>query len=472
MCTNLGWRELEGSDSAHVGVSELSKSLVDFVREITPIFILRDGVYLLSNSEKLADKTIIFELSGESQEIYLTGPISLRLLSELIYSHLNLNEYISSLVNSTEKKLREMISGDMSLELIEYSRYVEFMLRLIRKELGKKLLSVISKSDIYVYRGNIEEALVLIQNEKNKSMQFLHSFDVEKLLLPEEGRIRVIVKRGMFEYTAKPIGPDTIKMIGESKRVLNDMDRVCRILLLLAFREVEKKRIKLLSRIESRIKSGLLTSRQYIFALTRKLIKDKRLEFPVEVDGIRTYIGLRLDGKNIYAFLSTGEYVIREVLNKRKFGVFVYFPPVDICVKLQSGESEDGRIVVYPVEAPVIIDEYDHPSIRTRRGERTICLGALRGYVDQIINAAKDVATKGKNVEIKSYGVTIISPEQALKEVLLVTFRVMRYGYVPGANPYKHAVNCSGFKGIKIVNSDNIIELKRRGVEIVDPLSE
>jgi len=459
-------------DSAHVEISKLSKFLVDFVREITPIFILSDGIYLLSNSEKLADKTIIFELSGESEEIYLTGPISLKLLSELIYSHLKLDEYVFSLVGSIEKKLREMICGDMSLELIEYSRYVEFILRLIRKELGKKFLTVISKADIYVYRGNIEKALVVIQSEKNKSIQFLHSFDVEKLLLPEEGRIRVIVKKGMFEYSAKTMGPDTIKMFGESKRILNDMGRVCRILLLLAFRGVEKKRIKLLSRIESRIKSGLLTSRQYIFALTRKLIKDKRLAFPVEVDGIRTYIGLRLDKKKIYAFLSTGEYVIREVLNKRKFGVFVYFPPVDICVRLQSEDREDGKTVIYPVEAPVIIDEYDHPSIRTRRGERTICLGALRGYVDQIINAAKDVALKGKSVEVRSYGVTIISPEQALKEALLVTFRVMRYGYVPGANPHKHAVNCAGFKGIKIVNSDNIIELKRKGIEVVDPLSE
>ena len=471
MYIGLGWPELEGLGEAQkLDVEEAINLIVDYISDLTPIFIIDRGLYLLSNVDTLSNKTIIFEYGDESKEINLTGPLSMKFLSESLYEHLHMERHLNRLVGRLEEELKEMIDEDFSVELIEYSRYVEFMLRVLRKEFGVDPSRIPLDVDMYVGGKGLEQALILIQREKNRSLQFLHDWRIDRILIPPEGKIYVITKKGLFEYSIIESG-DIIRMLGETRKLVKDMRSLARVLLLLAWRGLEVRRVKKLSSMEAQLRSGAMSSDRLLLALTRKLVREKRIEFPVVVEGVRTSIGLRLIKGKVYAFISSGEYVVREVMNKRKFGVFVYFPPVDLCVELGSETREDGSVVIFPVESPVMIDDYLHPSVPSKHGKRTICLGNLRSYVDKIVATSKDVALEGKPKEVPGFKIRISSPEYALKEVLTTAFRIVRYGYVPGANPHNHAVDCTSFKGVRIVKSEEIKELKARGVEIIDPLS-
>lgn len=452
-----------------VNIGSMLDNIRQFIFSITPIFVLENGIYFLCKSDIISNATIVFEYGDEAEEIRLTGPMSIDMLSEIIYRHIHMDKYLKALMKRLEESIKSIVNKELSLKFIEYLEYVKFFVRLVEVEFKTPLSRAISERFIHLRVGDVGKAIMLLENEKNKSLKFIHDWRIENMLKPPEGKIRVITKNGVLEYSFKQIEKNVYRMYGETKNRILDVDKVTRILFLLVMKNLEAKRVKYISALERKIREGLFSKDQVLVALTKTLIEESYIRVPVEVDGVETYLGLRINNKDVYAFINTGEYVIKEVLNRDNFGAYVYFPPVDICVKLQIEEKEDGESIIVPVEAPVIIDEYAHPTLPTRRGKRTICLGTHNQYVIKLINAAKEVAMKGKTVELSEYNYIVGTSHQALKEILVTAFRVMRYGYRPGANPYRHAVSCVRYPGVKILSHEELAEVRSRGnIEIID----
>ncbi|MEX0568720.1 MAG: hypothetical protein Q6363_006115 [Candidatus Njordarchaeota archaeon] len=439
-----------------------------FIFSITPLFVMREGIYFLCKSEIIADATIIFEYGGEVEDIGLTGPIDISTLSDIVYRHVRMDQYLKALMWKLEENLKSIVNKELSLDFLEYLKYVKFFIKLAEVEFKSSLSKAIDEKFLRLKMGNIEKAIMIIENEKNKSLKFIHDWRIEDMFRPSENRIRVITKSGVLEYSSRQIEKNVYRVYGETKRQILDIEKATRILFLLSMKNLEAKRVRYLSVIEKKIREGLLTKDQMLIALTKTLLEESSIRVPIEVDGIRTYLGLRIHNKDVYVFINTSEYVVKEVINRNNLGAYVYFPPIDVCVKLQTEEKENGESVVVPVEAPVILDEYAHPSIPVRSGKRTICLGTHNQYVIKLINAAKEVAIKGKMVKLSEYNYIVGTSHQALKEILITAFRIMRYGYRPGANPHQHAVNCVRYHGVKILSPDELAEIKRKGIEIIE----
>jgi len=457
-----------------VGAQDLSTFLgkiKEFLLDLGEIFFLPDGIYLHCTSRNLSSKILIFEQLGEGKSTttkYLTGPMLISELTNILYRFLRFNRSLQRYFQVLDERIGDIMSREINIKILDYMRYVKFFITMLRKWFNVDISREVSLSELGIRKGGLESVLKYIREEKTKAFALIQRWNLLKFLVPPEGKMRVLNENGLFEYSIRSVPPNKLVVFVDSKRFVVSLRKVLGWLLFLVARNLELEKVRYLMHIEKRLEEGFISKDQLPIILTKELVERGRIAIPVSVAGVRTFVGLRLVGKTVYAYINTGEYAVREILGPHK-GLYVYFPPVDICVELRAKNLPDGNFVVYPVEVPVIIDEYLHPSVRERVGKRQVCLGKDGDFVGKLVLAAKEIAEKKKaKVQIIG-GFTVISTEHALAEILRKAFTVVRYGYRPGMTPYRSAAACAGVAGVRIISDKRELEeLKERGVEIVE----
>jgi len=454
-------------------VLRLIEKAKSFLLDLNEIFFLPDGVYLVSKSKTVANKVLIFEKMTDEEavfnEVYLTGPLLLLEFTNILYRYLRFDKGLKNYLRELDERIKDIMRREINTKILDYMRYVKFFVSMLRKWFRTDISEVVSLSELGIERSSVEKVLNYLQEEKTRAFSYVQRWDFTSFFLPPREKIRILSREGFFEYTVSSSTPEKLIALADSKRFIASFQEVLGKLLFLAARNLELERLRYLMHVEKRFKEGLISKDQLIIFLAKELVSKGRISLPVVVYGVRTMVGLRVANGTVYAFINTGEYVVKEILGTEK-GAYVYFPPVDICVELRARNLPDGSYVVYPVEAPVIIDEYYHPSIRERIGKRQVCLGNDGNFVNRIIAAAREIAeNKKESIQINDE-FTVISTEHALAEILKKAFVVVRYGYRPGMTPYRSAAACAGIAGVRIIKDKRELEeLRKRGVEIIEP---
>lgn len=453
-----------------LSAEELLGIIDSFVTKLQPLYFLQDGVYFLSKNKQLADKILII-LDDEPEFLFLTGPLPIRRFSRLIFRILGLKKYLELYTRKLNEQIKVKIRAKVSMKTITYLDFARSFVDMLIKYFG------VAPNELANYvlvdsetLDSLVEVRTLLIDEHAKAKMFLEKWNPKKFLVPRENTIRLLDDNGYFEVKAYPIDDEKLRVFMRTKKKILDRTRLNRVFLVGAYWELERRKLIYIDAAMSVIDNILKSKQNIVVALAQKLEEEKRIEVPVDLGGIKTRVGLRIVNDVVYAFINTGEYIVKEVVNPRyRTGpdVYIYFPPIDVCVELRQ-EKLRNRTIIYPAEAPVLVDAFLHPSVKTPYGIRTVCLGDKNYYVMRLINAAKELASGSEKVMISDLGLIITSPEQVLAEILKTSFWVMRYGYKRGAKPHKYATDCAGRFGVKLItNKQELESYKRRGVEVV-----
>ncbi|MEM2222608.1 MAG: hypothetical protein QW143_04285 [Candidatus Korarchaeota archaeon] len=439
----------------------------EFLLELGELFFLPDGIYIQSVSRTLAEKVLIFEHPNRVvREVFLTGPIYISEFVRLIYRLLHLEEYLRRYLDNLNARIRSVINMEL-VEMTKHVIYIEFFLNMLKRwfnvDVSKKALI----KELGVSREHLGSVLELIKGEITNAYLGTSHRSLVSRILPSENRVRVLSKDGLLEYSANAVSISRVYVSLDSERPVAGLSEVLNWLYLLVTANLELEKLRNLKMLKKELESGFLSHDQLLGVLAKEFREKGFISMPVNIGNIETEIRLRSEGGCVYACISTGEYVVKEYLGSQE-GAYVYFPSADVCIELKVKQLSDEDFVVYPVEVPVMLDEYAHPSVRGNKGKRNVCLGRDESFINKLIIAAKDIAERKKE-KVEIDGFTVLSPEHALAEVLKRVFAIIRYGYKPGATPYRTAASCAGVAGVRIIISNRELEeLRRRGLEILE----
>lgn len=448
-------------------LSDYLSKIRELVLELGELFFLHDGLYLQSSSRALASRVLILEHSGEViRDIFLTGPIHVSEFARLLYKLLHFERYLKWYLNELSASMRSIINMEL-LEMTEQVPYIEFFIDMLRKwfnvDVSKKGLA----AKLGVSKEHLDKVFELINGEIMKAYSNLSRRSIASQFSPPENKIRILNRDGLFEYSASMTSASRVYAFLDSRNQVASLSEALGWLYIMVVAVLEVEKLRSLIALKKELEGGFLSQDQLLGVLAKEFRENGSIAVPVSIGNTRTEVRLRKEGEKVYVCISTGEYAVREFLGSQQ-GAYVYFPPVDVCIELKAKQLSNEKFVVYPVEVPVMLDAYAHPSVRENKGKRRVCLGRDETFISKLILAAKDIAG-GKEEKMEIDGFTVVSPDHAVAEVLKRVFAILRYGYKPGSTPYRTAASCAGIAGARVIISRrDLEELKASGVEIIE----